>query len=158
MSASPRLPPTSSTAHRNRQDGSVTAYFGKIDGGQGSTSPSADRRRRARRPVTRFKVVMGDTATRSITAPAMRPASSRQRAAAPCRAGHAIAVDMAASILKTRRPVERERRFVWSPGDTKRRVGYGSDRGRYFNAHLEWNKNTARFDVQAKRRRKTRPQ
>jgi nicotinate dehydrogenase subunit B len=128
------------------KDGSVTAYFGKIDGGQGLdvaigqiVADELDV------PVTRVKVVMGDTAT-SLNQGGASNASGIEQGSAPLRHAAAEArrllVDMAAQHLKTGADqLSVSDGIVSVTGDTKRRVGYGElIGGRYFNAHLEWNK------------------
>ncbi len=127
-------------------DGTISAFFGKIDGGQGVdvaigqiVADELDV------PFAKVKVVMGDSAT-SVNQGGASNASGIEEGAVPLRNAAAearrVLVEMAAGLLSV--PADKlvvNDGVVSAADDTSKRISYAQMiGGRYFNVPVEWNK------------------
>ena len=127
-------------------DGTISAFFGKIDGGQGVdvaigqiVADELDV------PFAKVKVVMGDSAT-SVNQGGASNASGIEEGAVPLRNAAAearrVLVEMAAGLLSV--PPDKlvvNDGVVSAADDTSKRISYAQMiGGRYFNVPVEWNK------------------
>jgi CO/xanthine dehydrogenase Mo-binding subunit len=128
-----------------KADGSVSAFFGKIDGGQGVDVAIAQIvAEELDVPVATVTVVMGDSAT-SVNQGGASNASAIEEGAVPLRNAAAearrVLLDMAADRLKI--PVDEitvTDGVVHAKNDTAKKLSYGELIGaRRFNVELEWN-------------------
>ncbi len=127
-------------------DGTISAFFGKIDGGQGVdvaigqiVADELDV------PFAKVKVVMGDSAT-SVNQGGASNASGIEEGAVPLRNAAAearrVLVEMAAGLLSV--PADKlvvNDGVVSAAADPSKRISYAQMiGGRYFNVPVEWNK------------------
>jgi nicotinate dehydrogenase subunit B len=125
-----------------RQDGSVLAFFGKMDMGQGvDVAIGQIVAEELDVDFTRVSVVMGDTAT-SVNQGGASGSTGIQRGGVPLRNAAAEArrllVEMASAKLGT--AVDKLTVADGVVSDSSKSVSYGElIGGRYFNAALQWN-------------------
>jgi CO/xanthine dehydrogenase Mo-binding subunit len=128
-----------------KADGSVAAFFGKTDGGQGVDVAIAQIvAEELDVAVARVEVVMGDSAT-SVNQGGASNASAIEEGAVPLRnaaaAARRVLLDMAAERLKM--PVDElivTDGIVSAKNDALKKLSYGELIGaRRFNVELEWN-------------------
>ena len=128
-----------------RQDGGVTAFFGKTDSNQGVyvgigqiVADELDL------PFDRVSVVMGDT-SRTINQGGASGSTGVQRGGIALRNAAAEARRLLVAMAAEKWNVPAERLFVedgviLAPDDPKKRISYGAlIGGRYFDATLHWN-------------------
>jgi nicotinate dehydrogenase subunit B len=125
-----------------RQDGSVLAFFGKMDMGQGvDVAIGQIVAEELDVDVKRVSVLMGDTAT-SVNQGGASGSTGVQRGGIPLRNAAAearrILVDMASAKLGT--PADKLTVADGIVSDGSKNISYGElIGGRYFNAALKWN-------------------
>lgn len=143
-------------------DGGVTAYYGKVDLGQGLEVAIAQVvAEELDVPFEKVSVIMGDTAT-SLNQGGASSALGIQAGAKPLRNAAAearrILVDMASQQLDV--PAARltvNEGVISSVDDAAKRVGYADlIGGKYFNSKVEWNKQVGnQMNVQGKAKPKS---
>src|SRR5215208_5582916 len=126
-------------------DGSVSVYFGKIDGGQGiDVAISQMVAEELDVPVKAVKVIMGDTAT-SLNQGGASGSNGVQRGGVQMRyaAAEARRVLLDAAAQKLNVPADKlavSDGVVSVAGDASKKVSYADlIGGRFFNVKLEWN-------------------
>ncbi len=131
---------------RIAEDGRVTAYFGKMDMGQGvDVAIGQIVAEELDVPFERVRVVMGDTA-RTVDQGGGSGSSGIQRGGVPLRNAAAearrILLELAAIRLKTpARYLTVADGVIGVKGEAARKVSYSElIGGHYFNVKLEWNK------------------
>src|SRR5664279_2127998 len=127
-------------------DGTVSAFFGKIDGGQGvDVAIGQIVAEELDVPVAKVKVVMGDSAT-SVNQGGASNATGIEEGAVPLRNAAAearrVLLEMAAGLLSV--PADKlvvKDGVVSAANDPSKRISYTEMiGGRYFNVPVEWNK------------------